>query len=394
MATPLPSGGWLPRSAVYAALLGIPLIVSPCRAADTSFTGSLERVMEQSITILLPDARLIDAKLPDTPEFAGKALAAKYHLGDQVTIECIPIRAFWDEASKLWRALEMENIRFLRRPKPEELSKAIQCRDWRVPGNLLAPPEPEDAGPTLQGRPPAPTPSPSADAGADPQVILEKARTVNLERAAHLPNFVADEIVDCYSSPSSPPEWQHTAAIRSEVTFAGMGETRQRMTADGKPVPGHDHPGCVGWGGGFGTYLKPIFDAECRTTLEFSKSIGRPGNQALIYNFSTPPEGCFPTSFSGYERAYPAHEGFVVIEIPGGRMIHVTGRSVRFPGAYPIVKIEEKVNWNVVKIGDQARLLPIAYEKSMYMSSGWTYRVSATYTNHRHFEANSDITFH
>ena len=74
-------------------------------------------------------------------------------------------------------------------------------------------------------------------------------------------------------------------------------------------------------------------------------------------------------------------------------MIQVVGRSERFPQAYPIFEITETVTWGDVKIGDNSHLLPIGYEKVMYMRAGARNRVVAEYSNHRHFEAESNIKF-
>jgi hypothetical protein len=149
----------------------------------------------------------------------------------------------------------------------------------------------------------------------------------------------------------------------------------------------------MGRGGGFGTYLVPLFDPKCRTRLEFSKKIEEPGRQGYVYKFTSPPEGCFPTSFTGSIRAYATHEGLVLLELPGGELTQVAERSVNFPQAYPIGQRSEVVTWNFVKIDNETHLLPVAFEKVMYMRQGGVLRVTAAYINHRHFEANSNVTF-
>lgn len=340
--------------------------------------------MERSITVLLPDSRLFDARLPKRGKLAGAVLAGNYKFSSQVKIRCKSIPLFWDKAAELPRTLELTDVQFLGKPSPEELSAAIRCRDWRRPGNLLQPPEDAIAA--------TPKPLPAMDAG--PGAILERARAVNLERAAHMPSFVADEIMDCYVSSPGLADWQHSASVRSEVRFTGTTAHRQRVTRNGKALAVPEFvPGCMGSSGGFGTYLRPLFDPDCPATFTYSNRINRPGGPELIYGFSTPAEGCFETSFSGSERAYPKHEGLVTIQASGGDMVHVAGESVAFPSAYPITLIQEEVSWGFVQVGEARLLLPISYEKVMWMSSGLINRVTATYVNHRHFEASSKITF-
>jgi len=350
-------------------------------------------VTDQSITVLLPDGRLIDAKLPAGEALSSSVLVAKLVFGDQVTIDCISIPQFWDEAANPPLSLELRTLRFLRRAKPGEMTRAIQSPDWRRPGNLLHPP-PGDVPPPAKPMP-APAASLSDNTSGNPLAMLEKARAVNLDRAAHLPNFMADEEVDCSAQPPSGSAWIPTATIRSEATFSGMSESLQRVGADGKLVPAKGiAPGCIGWTGGFGSYIKPIFDPDCGTTLTYSKTIGKSGKQYLVYNFSTPPEAlCFPLSFSGIERAYSAHQGTVRIDMASGEMVSVSTRARGFPDAYPFAEIEETATWDTVDIKGESYLLPVSYEKVISRRSGAINRVSATYTKHRHFEAATKITY-
>jgi hypothetical protein len=357
---------------------------------ELSFTGSLERVMEHSISILLADGRLIDAKLPDKGRLAAPTLSDNYRLGDQVSIHCHTINAHWDEASKIWRYLELDKIRLVGSPNPGQLTAALKSRDWRLPGNLLNPPKEASADA------PAITPALSSGSGSaeDARDFLERARGVVLEGASHLPNFIADEIADCSSSRTNPQEWRHTATVESEVTFHGDGEVRKVRRREGPPTTASGVPqGCMGWGGGFGTYLIPLFDPNCGTKFEFVKIVDQSGGQSWVYRYSSPAEGCFTSSYTGYQRAYPTHEGLVVLKYPAGNLVQVKDRSLDFPKAYPIIQRDEMVTWGFVKIGNENHLLPVAFEKLMLTQSGLLNRLTAKYVNHRHFEANTDLTF-
>lgn len=295
--------------------------------------------MDQSITVLLPDGRLIDAKLPAAAGLSSSTLAARLVFAGQVTIDCRSIEKVWDPAVNLPRTLELRTVRFLRPANPEEMTRAIHCPDWRRPGNLLHP-APGDVPP------PAPAASLSDDASGDPPAMLEKARRVNLDRIAHLPNFIADELVECYDRPSPVYGWRLSATVHSEVTFNGMSQSRQVAGAGGKLVPALGMPaGCIGWTGGFGSYIRPVFDPQCGTTLTFSKTSGKPGERRMVYNYTTPVEGgwCYPPSFSGADcvRAYSAHEGSVDIDAASGDIVSLVVRSRSFPELYGIAEIEE-----------------------------------------------------
>jgi hypothetical protein len=56
---------------------------------------------------------------------------------------------------------------------------------------------------------------------------LEHARQVNLERAASMPNFVADEIAERYTRRSDSAKWKHEDTIETEITVRGIQISRQ-----------------------------------------------------------------------------------------------------------------------------------------------------------------------
>ena len=94
-------------------------------------------------------------------------------------------------------------------------ARAVKCRDWRRSGNRLQKPQTPPGPP----RPPATPTGP----GDDAQTFLEHARTVSLDRAAHLPNFIADEMADCYSGGpilQSPNRRRHSKAPAKPVSIA------------------------------------------------------------------------------------------------------------------------------------------------------------------------------
>ena len=51
----------------------------------------------------------------------------------------------------------------------------------------------------------------------------------------------------------------------------------------------------------------------------------------------------------------------------------------------------EQVTWDYVKIGDTSHLLPVRAEFLVLYASGEHWRVEVEYTNHRHFEASTNL---
>jgi hypothetical protein len=345
--------------------------------ADVSFTGSLERVGDQSISVKLADRRVIDARLPGTADLRASAIAAGYRFGDEVEIRCRAIRPVWEEGTSRFQSLEIAAIRFLRRPSPEEVSNLLEAKS-REGKNLL-------------DRPPAIVPIPKRTADA----ALEHTRRVNLAYAANMPNFVADEIAKRYRSTPQSPDWRDYDTVESEIAFKGRRAERQQIRRNGKPWDqGFDALPGFKWYEGFETEIIPLFDPRCPTTIEFQGPATVGGRQLLEYRFHSPVDGCFPFLYFTYQRYNPARSGRFFVDDPGGSVMQVDDEADDFPADFEFARRDEHVFWDYVKIGDNAHLLPVRAEFLVSYSSGTRYKVEVEYKNHRHFEASTNITFH
>jgi hypothetical protein len=361
------------------------LVLQPGRGfeAEISFTGNLERVGDQSISVKLADRRVIDAMLPNTSSLGASAVAAQYRMGDEVEITCKSIQPVWEAATSRFQSLEVTAIRFVRRPSPEEVARLLEARS-REGKNLLR-------RPTVALAAPNRVPDPNAPGAKE----LEHARRINLDYAANMPNFVADEIATRFRSTTQSPGWRSYDTVESEIAFQGRRAVRQQIRRNGKPwdQPFDALPGFK-WYEGFETEISPLFDPECPTTIEYQGRSIVGGRHLLEYRFRSPVDGCFPFLYFTYQRYNPARTGRFFIDDPSGSVIQVDDQASEFPGDFEFAEREEHVFWDYVKIGENAHLLPVRANFLVVYSSGTRYRVEVEYKNHRHFEASTNITFH
>jgi hypothetical protein len=342
------------------------LLLLPCHgfAADAVYSGSLERVGQESISIRLADRRVIDARLPNTRLLSAGKIAAQYKMGDQVEITCRQIKPVWEEDTSRYQFLELTKLRFLREsPKPAAS---------------------------------APTPLTKEEVlNAVAHSKLEQAREINLEYVSNLPNFVADETAKRYTSDAKSPQWRYLDTIETEITFNGNRAVRQQIRRNGRPwtQPFEALPGFK-WYGGFGTEIQPLFDLQCPTTIDYEGRAELRGKQLLKYRFSSPPDGCFASFYVEYQRYNPARAGHVFIDDVAGNVIQIDEEASGFPAGFDFAQRNEEVSWDFVKIGDASHLLPVAADFVVFYSSGKRWRIEVQYKNHRHFETATDITFH
>jgi hypothetical protein len=352
-------------------------------AADRSFSGALERVGSGSISIRLADRRVIDASLPNTPDLAAAALVAQYRLGDQMEVTCKSIQPIYEEATSKYQYLEVTAIRLIERPSAEDLLKRLDAFPFREGENLL--PRPAVAvWPAI----------PDADLNVPGRRELAHARQVNLEYAANMPNFVADEHAKRYRMAPGSSDWRDFDTVESEITFKGNHAARQRIRRNGKPwdQPFEALPGFK-WYEGFGTEISPLFDPKCPTTLEYQGRSTVRGRALLDYRFSTQVDGCFPFFFFDYQRYNPARAGHVFIDDPAGHIIQLDEDASGFPEEIQFADREEHISWDYVKIGSDSHLLPVRAEFLVRYYDGTRYRIEVEYKNHRHFETSSGVTF-
>jgi hypothetical protein len=354
-------------------------------AADVVFSGSLERVGHESISVRLDDRRVIDARLPKNASlFSAAKIAAHYNMGDQVQFTGKPIPQVWEEETSRYQFLELTKLLFLRPPSPAELSAILEIPTAREEVNLLTRPKaPPNIGPAD-----APESSDSAT-----QRELEHAREVNLQYAANMPNFVADETAKRYTSDNKSPQWRYLDTVEAEITFIGPRATRQQIRRNGKPWgrPFQALPGFK-WSG-FGAEIRPMFDLECPTTIEYEGRQEVRGKPLLEYRFTSPPDGCFGPFYVEYQRYNPARTGHVLIEDPSGAVVQMDEEASEFPAQFEFAKRNEEISWDYVKIGNASHLLPVRANFVAVFSSGKRWRVEVEYKNHRHFEASTNITF-
>lgn len=226
-------------------------------------------------------------------------------------------------------------------------------------------------------------------------------REVNLARAKSLPSFVADEvIVRCRSPHTEPPKWERVDTIESEIAVQGDSHfSRTNVRQNGKASTKSTFSGFF-MSPQFGTELKPLFDPDCHTAIEFEGPEELNGRKVLVYRFSAKPGGCFGAFLmkNGYfsrEKIYnPARTGRFKVEEPGGNVIYYEEEAFEFPKGFGQDLTRQILKWDYVKIGDSSYLLPVSAETFSGAVREDLWHITVQYKNHRHFEASSEITFH
>lgn len=231
---------------------------------------------------------------------------------------------------------------------------------------------------------------------ADEIPDLSRVREVNLDYAAKLPNFVADETAKRYKgNKSDPPQWRLMNTVESEIDIHGHGpDSRRNIRLNGKPWNKPDYSD-FNWGEPFGYELRPLFDPKCPTAIQFEGHEETRGKRLLAFRYHAPPDSCFQnfmvTSLFSRRNYNPAREGRSLIDDPGGNVTYFEELAGEFPKGFGADPWKQTSTWDYVQIGDASHLLPVAAEVFGGFTKGGLWHVVVEYKNHRHFEASTSF---
>jgi hypothetical protein len=147
---------------------------------------------------------------------------------------------------------------------------------------------------------------------------------------------------------------------------------------------------------GFGAALKPLFDPQCPTTLDFAGDGQLRGKAALVYRFRSPADGCFGNLYGGRDVRWAynaARTGRIFVDGASGDVLQFEEEATGFPAGFSFIQRNQVMIWDFVKIGDVSHWLPVSADFSWRMGDGSLTRAAAVYKNHRHFEAATNVTF-
>ena len=213
-----------------------------------------------------------------------------------------------------------------------------------------------------------------------------------------MPNFVADEVVTHYvatrnSGAVDSANWKNDYTVEDEITVKGNQVSRDHVRRNGRAVKGV----ILGMPTtGFGAALKPLFDPRCPTVVEFDGNGQLRGKAAMVYRFRSPADGCFGNLYGGRNGSWgynAARTGRIFIDGPSGEVLQFEEEATGFPNAFFFTQRNQVMTWDFVKIGDVSHWLPVSADFIWRMGDGSLTRATAAYTNHRHFEAATNISF-
>ncbi len=347
------------------------------RSPGAIFSGTLERVRKGSVTIRLANGLLVDTALPQSADLTAAAIAARYHLADQVQIECALTKGTYDPEAALHLHLVLKNIRLVRGATNREQAQESDRLSWRTGDNLL--------------HVPAPTGSIGVSPAEAAMADFERVRKVNLDHLSKRLNFVADEIARRYRSDGPGQPWKLLDTIETEISVKDGEISRQNVRRNGAPLKHPPDLGTMFFGSELG-----MLDTGCSTTFSFAGGETVGGMKLLAYGFRAPADGCFATVAARrqrYEEYNPPRTGRILVDPARADILRYESEGGGFPEKFPVDRVFDTESWEYRTIGGSSYPVPVSAAFSTLDADGTAESMRVEYRNHRHFEASTKVTY-
>jgi hypothetical protein len=366
-------------------------------ADSEQFSGSLVAVTRHSIWVRQPNGVVVLARLNGA--YNAETLLSHHKVGDQVLLKVGVIDRVFEDEEGQWFDWEVTSLDYLRPPSTAEVASAVGSAARRQRGNLLRNPEGEAPRrmaavslKTLQIPDASSLPRPDS-----PEVMLERFRALIQKWVSALPNFTVDELTSIQRSPASnPPQWKISETMQSEVSFQGTRSTHKNVVRNGvKWDDAFEHLPAAPRAGVQHGLLGSVFNPGCDAKFVFSKRATEAGTPVMVYRFTAPPESpCFIADWGhAGERFYAGRVGEVAIAEADGLIRRLESASVDLPKGFMNQVSEVRAVWDTVLIGEERHLLPTEVQFLQVKEDGTMSLSTSRFKNHRHFEANSTISF-
>jgi hypothetical protein len=247
-------------------------------------------------------------------------------------------------------------------------------------------------------------PGPPAPAVAEPgpegipvqeDPIIVKAKQAAAAYAGSLPNFFCRQLTTRFQSEHPKDGWQALDTISADLAYEDGHESYTNIKVGNKPQKSMEEVGGSWSTGEFASLLDDLFDPRTAAAFRRGGQDTIAGRSATTFKFDVSREHSHWRIMQAAQLYYPAFRGTVWIDRETSRVLRLEIETRNMPLLFPLVKVEEAVDYNFVRLATpEPFLLPTVSEVlSCEQGSSRCVRNRIEFRNYRKFGAESGITF-
>lgn len=381
------------------------------KEALQQFTGKIDKIEKDSLTIQTPDTRAITFKCSKITKYLRddkEIQRAVLQTGDEVYIEAR------SDDEGFFYAVNVKLTKPVQQAAKPAAREEGQAPAERQQASAIEHPTPDDPDvPKLRRGKPAPRPrateeeaevetsstaSPAAiPNSAEPSssdAFLEKARQVANEFSEVLPNYICNQFTTRYEGEGRPVSWRPLDVVSAAVAYEDGKESYHDIKINNKPVNKPMEQISGSWSRGeFGTTLRDLFSPSTAADFHTRGESTASGRPAWVYDFQVEQPNSHWQTIMGGQSVLPAYKGSVWIDKKTWRILRIEMQARNVPAEFPLDSIEWVVDYSFVRIGGAEFLLPVHAENlSCWRGTLRCARNAMDFRNYRKFTSESQIT--
>jgi len=240
-------------------------------------------------------------------------------------------------------------------------------------------------------------PPPSAQEQAK---ILDQVTEYAGNYVKQLPDFLCTQVTRRYGDPSGLEFWQLFDTITEKLSYVEKRENYQVVLVNNTPQVGvsHEQLGGTTSSGEFGTLIRDLFDPVARAEFGWERWAKLRGRLQHVYRYRVlQPNSKYSITWSSGPNSTPqtivaGYSGYVYADADTGLIMRMTLKADDIPVDYPIQKVDQVLDYDFTKIGENEFLLPL---KSVVKSRAGKMltKNELEFRSYRKFGTESVITF-
>ncbi len=233
------------------------------------------------------------------------------------------------------------------------------------------------------------------------QQILDAMRQYAMTYAQGLPNYICVRVDRRYVDPNGGDSYRSQGTILAKVTYTG-GQEHYKVYSVGGKIVDSDMGGIGGGGarssGEFAAMMESIFEPKSNAEFGWEKWAKLRGRVMAVFNYS------IDSGHSSYsidytagpgddQRIITAYRGLIYADANTGEIDRITFSAVDIPSSFPVRKADERVDYDLVTIGDQQAVLPLQALLNMSAVPHQTNKNEIEFRNYHKYSADTIIKY-
>jgi hypothetical protein len=368
------------------------------------FEGALARADGQTLSIELPDERVIRFQLNDQtrymPDGPSGRLAA-FRIADVVSVQAE------SSGNGLFVA---RSVRFVRKPSAAEQAEVLQSPEmyYRPDENAIegaaVDPQGDNRRLSLVAKPEPilERAEDKAEPGAAGDDLLTSVRRRVNEAFERLPNFRARLVASMFHSTTKKVKWVPNGVIAAEVAYEGK-ESYSEIQVDGKRPANAPATGDAEYMRSFNNaWSEGDFESIAHCVFagledsDFHKAETEHGSDGdlVVYEFAGSRASTCVAVRSDSQIAYPSYRGSLKIKPQTAEVVHVELEATDMPKGFPLDRAERSVDFGLTQIGTEQYLMPTTgYWFGCYRNTYACFLNRVDFRNYRRFGSDSVVRF-